>query len=150
MADINYTVKFPLTFESEEPGHDSIGSDRLIELIHFNMKNILLCCAGERTFDEDFGACLAKFVFEPMTQIVADELKYTVEQQLESYLPYVYINNVSVVLSEEESMFLAVRIEFTVAQINLTDVLEISLEQIVGSPFATSEIRDLVTDYQGG
>ena len=59
------TVKFPLQISGKNSGFDEISTEELTELVKFNIKNTLLTCPDERTFDQEgFGVCLRKILFE--------------------------------------------------------------------------------------
>ena len=130
MADTNYTVRFPLTFEeSSEPGYDGIGSADLNELVIFNMSNVLLTMKGERVFDINFGVGLHQYLFENTDDNSwIESLKNDIAAQIDEYVPSVNVNNIQVETNVGE-LALYVAISYTIAQINVQDVLEIGLDQ---------------------
>ena len=122
-----YTVKFPLELDTTEyPGYDPIGSDNLHELVNFNIKNILLTTPGERTWDSTFGVGLHQLLFEQFEEVELDEIEALIKGQIDTYVPYIYLNQVSFVKSQEEVVF-GISLQYTIAQVNTSHVLNIAL-----------------------
>lgn len=130
MASVNYTVRFPLTFDQTgEPGHDGLGSEDLKSLVFFNMKNVLLTNPGERMFDSAFGVGLNQFIFENLDDpSVPERIRTTILSQMEQYVAYVSINDIQMTRSPQNSM-LMIGIHFVIDQLGISDILSITIDQ---------------------
>ena len=65
------------------------------ELIRQNLKNILLTNPGERIMDINFGVGLNSFLFNQDSQILYSQIAGKINQQVEKYLSYVKILDIS-------------------------------------------------------
>ena len=59
-----------------------------------NLKNLLLTSPGERVMNPDFGVGLRRFLFE-QRELVIPQVRQRIDQQINKYLPFVRINNIS-------------------------------------------------------
>lgn len=125
MSSVKYTVKFPLTFETDDPGHDQIGTENLPELVNFNIKNVLLTNPGERLWDNDFGVGINQYLFENFENFELEALENDIRSQLAEYVPYIYLNDLQLSRSEE-GMALGIRISYTIAQVNTSHVIDVA------------------------
>ena len=122
-----YTVMFPLTIDTtSDTGYDSIGSDNLHELVNFNIKNVLLTNRGERKWAMSFGVGLHQLLFQSHSQLDLEVLEDTIRSQIDIYVPYIYLNDVDFRHSPDQSV-LGVRLRYTIAQVNTSHVLEITV-----------------------
>lgn len=96
-----------------------------------NAKNLLLTNKGERIMQPEFGCDLAKTLFENITSQITVGLEDTIRSSFEYWLPYIFINELSVVPSEDQN-----RIFVT---------LKISLE---GNKFDTRSIQVEILNQQ--
>ena len=65
------------------------------DLVEQNLKNLLLTLPGERIMDPTFGVGLSKFLFEQNDPITYAEIQAKIQQQVQKYLPFVIINNIT-------------------------------------------------------
>jgi phage baseplate assembly protein W len=123
----NLTVNFPLEKTGRNTGFDMISSEHLKELVKFNIKNTLLTCPGERTFDnEDYGACLRKILFEFPTDSVLNTAQTKIREQLEIFVPYIVIEDITI--TNPESMVAHVRLLYYINEIEARDELLIRVQ----------------------
>ena len=123
----NLTVNFPLEMSGKNTGFDMISSAHLKELVKFNIKNTLLTCPDERTFDdENYGACLRKILFEYPTDSVLSQAETKIREQLEIFLPYIIIEDITI--TNPESMVAYVRLLYYINEIEARDELTITVE----------------------
>lgn len=66
-----------------------------------NTKNLLLTNQGERIMQPLFGCNLHKIMFENQTDQLIDTITSVITAQMEYWLPYIFINNLSVTHSED-------------------------------------------------
>lgn len=92
------SVRLPL-FVDDIDGAYGLHKE-LVDLVQQNMKMIILTSPGERIMEPEFGVGIKKFLFE---QNVSDNIaiiRSTIAQQINTYLPYVQILDLSVTSPE--------------------------------------------------
>ena len=68
-----------------------------------NAKNLLLTDKGERIMQPDFGCDLKKTVFDNITDEIVAKIDKTIRTSFDYWLPYIFINELSVVPSADEN-----------------------------------------------
>ena len=66
-----------------------------------NIRNLLLTMKGERIMQPTFGTDLYKILFEPMTDLLTDDIKDVITDAVNEWLPYVTLQEVLVDLSSD-------------------------------------------------
>ena len=121
------SVKFPLQQTGANTGFDNLTTEEIPELVKFNIKNTLLTCPGERTFDdEDFGVCLRKILFEYPGSELFSEVKSRITQQLNKFVPYIVLESVEI--ANPVDMVMNIKLRYFINEINLSDSLEIEVK----------------------
>lgn len=100
-----------------------------------NLVNLLLTRKGERLMQPNFGSMIPEFLFEPNSKKGRDRLKLSVEEDINFWLPYIVINNISV-LAEEDRAFTdsyaehnaIVKIEFQVTELGANMTVTVFLD----------------------
>ncbi len=64
MPTYTITPSFPLRINEDTGNYESYGISDLTKVVDQNSKMTLLTVPGERTFNQDFGVGLSKYVFE--------------------------------------------------------------------------------------
>jgi phage baseplate assembly protein W len=118
------TVNFPLQISGKNSGFDEISTAEIPELVKFNIKNTLLTCPDERTFDEDgFGVCLRKILFEYPQSSLLSSVKSEIERQLGKFVPYVTVESLEI--SNPQDMVVHIKLRYYINELGVSDVLEI-------------------------
>ena len=112
-------VKLPLT---KDP---TFGAKNLITdfetLARQNLKMLILTNPGERMMNPDFWVGLSRFLFEPNTTLVFDDIKEEIDRQVKKHLPYIGINSINVIQSAEGAVLdpahVVVAMSFTILPI---------------------------------
>ena len=121
------TVRFPLEISSKNNGFDMIDGDEIKDLVKFNIKNTLLTCPDERTFDDEgFGACLRKILFEFHSNRLGIDVQARITSQLNRYVPYIVIEDISITNPEDSVMH--IRLLYYINEIEARDELQIKIE----------------------
>lgn len=60
-----------------------------------NIKMVLYTEPGERVFDPQFGVGIKRFLFQPDVQQTRTEIRNRISQQINKYLPYINILEIS-------------------------------------------------------
>jgi len=71
------------------------------EQVKSNIKNLLLTMKGERIMQPTFGTDLYKILFEPMTELLTEDVADVIRDAVKEWLPYVNLDEVKVDLSNE-------------------------------------------------
>ena len=125
MADL--TVNFPLELTGKNSGFDMISDTEIKDLVKFNIKNTLLTCPDERTFDDEgFGACLRKVLFEFPVNSVLNTTEASIRNQLETFVPYIIIEDIDI--TNPEDMVAHIRLLYYINEIEARDELIIRVE----------------------
>lgn len=66
-----------------------------------NAKNLLLTNHNERVMLPNFGCNLYNSLFENETEFLGTKIKNTIEAQFDYWLPYIFINSLDVILSQD-------------------------------------------------
>ena len=91
-------AKLPLR-RDEEDGYALIKTHH--EAIRQNMKNLILTNPGERIMIPNFGAGLSRFLFEPNSAAVYDNISGTIRAQIKLFMPFVTIHEIRIANSTD-------------------------------------------------
>jgi len=98
------------------------------EMVKQNMKNLILTIPGERMMDINFGVGLHRFLFEPQTEVVYDDISTRINKQVEKYMPYIQIQEIDFEVPEDKAAdenFLSVSIIYEIVPLSVADRLSI-------------------------
>ena len=102
-----------------------------IEMIKQNFKHLLLTIPGERMMDPGFGVGLIKYLFEQDTVAVRGGISDRIERQLNIYMPFVELLEIDFIGFEDhieaEPGTLNMKIKYRVPNLNVVDLLEVSV-----------------------
>lgn len=66
-----------------------------------NLINLLLTRKGERYMQPNFGSLIPDFLFEPITDLSLFNLEQSIREDIEYWLPYIFLNTLRVVTGNE-------------------------------------------------
>ena len=89
--------KLPLTM-SDTDGYTLIKEYR--EMIHQNIKMLLLTVPGERLMEPRFGVGLKRYMFEQNTSFTHDAIESKINEQLEKYMPHTELEEINFITSD--------------------------------------------------
>ena len=93
-----------------------------------NAKNLLLTNRGERIMQPDFGCDLRNTLYENITEDLITELEDRIKSNFDYWLPYIFINELSIVPSEDQNR---IYVSLTISlEGNQFDTRSIQLEMI--------------------
>jgi len=124
--------KFPLRYSNEFGFYDLNLTYK--EMIHQNLKNLLLTNQGERVMDIEFGVGLRSYFFEPMTAATYGEISERVSAQVKKYMPFVSVDHLDFKGGDDLSgtaNILGVTVRYTIIPLQDTDRITI-LESVTG------------------
>ena len=111
--DSYFGLKFPLTYKDGRDGFFPRAKN-VIEQASSNIKNLLLTRKGERVGQPNFGSDLFNVIFEQITEDTFDTVKQTITDAIETWLPYVTIEDIKVFTENENPNTIIVNLEFSV------------------------------------
>lgn len=82
-GSINGTGVFSVSYTTEEQALS-------------NLKSLLLTIPGERVMIPNFGTRIREFVFEQITNSSVQDLRDSIEEAINFWLPYIIINDISI------------------------------------------------------
>jgi phage baseplate assembly protein W len=94
-----------------------------------NLKMLILTNPGERMMVPDFGVGIKTFLFEMMDRDTYTKIEAKIYEQVEKYLPYILITNISFRDLEKASgsNTLGVRIAYAITTIGASGALNITV-----------------------
>jgi len=114
---IGYNIKIPLSLQSADGSWAiTTGYD---ENVKQNLKMIILTSKGEKLSDRNFGCGLKEFLFENPTEELKGEIVNRIQTQVETYAPYVEIEDIEIVIFDE-AQTLQVLMQYTIPATNST------------------------------
>ena len=104
--------------------------DSLRDQVNFYLKNLLLTSPGENISAPQYGVGLRRFLFENSSEETYMHIKSRITSQLDSYLSWVNIKNITVEASAEEidSNTLRIQIVYSVPNKIPNEVFEVSVQ----------------------
>ena len=110
--DAFFGIKFPLEYD----GTDGFfpRSRTLREQAFSNLKNLILTNKGERVGQPDFGCDISSLLFEQITPEIGEQIKSSINDAVENWLPYITITNVFVTFEESQPNAIFIAVEFSV------------------------------------
>jgi phage baseplate assembly protein W len=123
--------KLPLKVSTQDGPYGltkSIG-----EAVKQNFKNLLLTSPGERIMLPEFGVGIKQFFFEQINPSTYEAITAKINEQVQRYLPFIYINEISYESSDTNPVLsfneLGVKITYSIPGINEEDTLQITATQ---------------------
>tara|TARA_B100000963_G_C22624975_1_gene671874 strand:+ start:834 stop:1217 length:384 start_codon:yes stop_codon:yes gene_type:complete len=124
-----YTLKFPLEVVSKEETFDTLDENSISEVVKFNIKSTILTSPGERRSDPDFGVGARSYLFSQTTEPI-ELLREEIITQVNRYVPYCILDEVTISQEEEHQNAINILIKFTIPQINKRDIFELSISEL--------------------
>jgi len=95
--------------------------------INFFLKNLLMTSKGENISDLSYGIGIRSFLFEPNLSEFHSIIVSEIQEQVETYLPYLQIDDISVGASDDSDNTIKVRIVYTIPKNIIQAVFELEL-----------------------
>jgi phage baseplate assembly protein W len=124
-----YTLKFPLEVVSKQDTFDTLDENSISEVVKFNIKSTILTSPGERRSDPDFGVGARSYLFSQNTEPL-ELLREEIITQVNRYVPYCIIEEVSITQEPEYQNSINIFIRFAIPQINKRDIFELSISEL--------------------
>ena len=82
------------------------------EQAKYNIVNLFKTIPGERLGQPTFGSVLHEILFEPMEEDFTDIMQEAIERSLETWLPYINIKNIEIVIPDYNINRVNIAIDF--------------------------------------
>jgi phage baseplate assembly protein W len=96
------------------------------DMILQNLKNLALTSPGERVWDPKFGVGLRRYLFELQSGEINVELAMKINEQVETYMPFIEILDVEVLRNTKVENMLNVTLSFLIKPLQKSETLDIS------------------------
>ena len=120
---MNYAPNFPLKRDNVN-GYEMITDIK--NLVKFHLKNLLLTAPGEKISDPDYGIGARKYLFEQLTPGISNVISDQMSSQIERYLSYIDILELSV-SQDEENNALIIKLNYSIPSIGVRDTEEVRI-----------------------
>jgi phage baseplate assembly protein W len=94
-----------------------------------NLTNLLLTRKGERYMQPNFGTDIYDSIFEQNTELLADNLQSSLEEDINYWLPYITLINVNVFRDSRNENALNIRIVFRVTNVGANLVINVLAQE---------------------
>ena len=94
-----------------------------------NLTNLLLTRKGERYMQPNFGTDIYNSIFEQNTEVLADNLQSSLEEDINYWLPYITLINVAVFRDGRNENALNIQIVFRVTNIGANLVINVLAQE---------------------
>jgi len=122
------TPQLPLNVDNIDGHYKLIKSYK--NTVRQNFKNLILTSPGERMMDPEFGVGIRNFLFENASVELTSQIEARIYEQVEIYLPFVEVTNVSFNLTSGEVFnnpnALNVTVSYYIIPLQFYDNLEIT------------------------
>jgi len=92
-----------------------------------NFKMLILTNPGERVMNPDYGVGITRYLFENFSDNTYRVIDSRIREQVNLYMPFIKIQEVSFQGAPSDSNTLAVRIAYAIPQIGMRDLLEFTI-----------------------
>ena len=140
--DIFIGLKLPLTWE--EDGFFT-QTKTTLQQAGYNISNLLRTMPGERLGQPLYGSRLHYILFEPMAEDINERLQTEIRTAMETWLPYILINDINITYPESNPNHINVSIKFALefdpASI---DQVQIDFDTLHGNPpNTTADLKNI-------
>ena len=119
----SFGVALPLQLDSAD-GFAMIKN--INSLVKQNLKKLILTIPGERVMEPNFGVGLTTYLFEHYSEDTMSQISSKITEQVGIYLPAVQINNIDFGITDPDSNYLGIAIEYSIPSIGIADLLELT------------------------
>jgi phage baseplate assembly protein W len=103
---------------AQNPEKNDFKSDFDLDALRNSIYNIFTTSPGEKILTPEFGLNLLKYLFSPITERNADEIKRDIKIGIGRFEPRMVLINVSVVPNEDQNEY-DITVEFDVPALNI-------------------------------
>ena len=102
--------------------------------VRHNLKNLLLTRKGERIMQPNFGTAIHDSLFEPSTETLVNDLKSSVRDDIEFWLPYIIIDSIDAIRTDSR---IDLRLQFRTSENGANLVINVLASE---NDLVTSEV----------
>ena len=116
---MNKTISVSIPFSLDNKNAIAM-TENLQDTVRLHIRMLFLTNPGERIRDRKFGIGIRNYLFENQTHTLSEDIKYNINDQFKKYLPYVNINDVEVMTTDQENE-LYIKFSYSVSFLNVTE-----------------------------
>ena len=90
-------LSLPLEFDNDNPTKETL------EAVKQNIFNLCSTERGERFMQPGLGIELRRYLFEPFSEDISFQIKNTIVESMNYWLPFVQLNNINVKMSDNKT-----------------------------------------------
>jgi phage baseplate assembly protein W len=95
-----------INFPFNGPGGIFSSTFTTVDQAVSNLKNLLLTAKGERIMHPSYGTDLPRILFQPIDDLLKQEIDNIITQPVNEWLPYIQINDIDVITAVEDPLLL--------------------------------------------
>lgn len=123
MKNVGLSPKLPLS--TSKVHYDMIFDMK--ENIKQNFKNLILTSPGERIMIPNFGVGIKHYLFELRKEVVFNQIKSDIEDQVDRWMPFIKIDDISLYeSSQKDETKLSLYIRYSIPDLDIADQLIIN------------------------
>jgi phage baseplate assembly protein W len=123
------SIKLPINLDGHS-GNYSLNKNYR-DVVKQNFKHLMLTAPGERVMDPNFGVGLRALLFEPDDVGLEAEITSRIQEQINSYMPYISITDISFTSLAFNELSgphtLSIRLDYEVDSLDIADFLDIEV-----------------------
>ena len=118
---VSLGLKLPMTLDN---GQDGL-TKTTIEAVKQNVFNLCSTELGERVMQPNLGVSIKKYLFEPFSEDLVDQVQDTIVESMNTWMPFVQLNDIQVKMSDNNSDIgrgtMEISVDFSLKQDPLTN-----------------------------
>tara|TARA_R100001377_G_scaffold57602_1_gene34371 strand:- start:319 stop:771 length:453 start_codon:yes stop_codon:yes gene_type:complete len=113
--DDNTFIGIDMPFRVGQSGEGwGASSQTTLDAVKNDLKNLVSTESGERLYQPNLGVKLRKYLFQPFTENLVDDIKNTVADSVSFWLPFVELTDIKVQMSETQGSDFASLLEISI------------------------------------
>tara|TARA_B100000131_G_scaffold304908_1_gene330372 strand:+ start:211 stop:576 length:366 start_codon:yes stop_codon:yes gene_type:complete len=117
-------VSLPITVDSSDGFTLLYG---IKETLKQNFVMLIMTNPGERVMDPEFGVGIKTFLFTNKTENYRQKITAKINQQIKRYMPVIVVRSIDFADSSQNGNMISMRIEYSIPDMNIKDLLELTI-----------------------
>lgn len=120
-----YAPSFPLSFD-DTYGYQNVEGGK--ELVRFHLINLLFTNPGEKISNSNFGVGIRQYLFDNFNDLLLPNIEIRIENQINSYLNYLRLINVTASQNIENDNILQIQIVYSISGVPEAQILNLNID----------------------
>lgn len=126
MTRVQSALGITLPFQNGQSGYFRQSYD-VVTQVKSNLINLLMTKKGERIMQPSFGCDIHSIVFSNITEETHANVRGTIEEAIQIWLPYVAVDSVRVVRDDDKNLIYVAVVFSLTNNLNITDSITLVL-----------------------